>query len=272
MSLRNISTQEAQRISRICERVHCCSSDEPFNNHLYVVLNEALPGIHFTIDHFTFSPLTLHQPINKTLPDITFTMFEHFMHQHPGLQQYASDGFSVGSLLTALDPHDYQQTELYNEVYRPVDINDQVWMGIGNNSELIAASYSRDTAYTQLEHLTLTLLQPQIQIAWNHWRHTRDLETQLQQLKESQIQSDEQACKAAAMKRRRDALSPRRREIVELIAAGKTNPQIAAELHISRRTVEKHIEHIFAAVGINSRATLRHKTGLPASGTGCAQM
>jgi RNA polymerase sigma factor (sigma-70 family) len=257
MSLRNISTKEFRRISKICERVHGTVSTEPFTNHLYVILEKALPGIHFTIDHFKLTPLTLHSSMNRSLPRATIEMFNHFVHQHPGLQQYLASNLCVGSLLTALGPSRYRKTELYNEVFRPVDVNDQVWLGVGDRHEIIAASYSRDTAYTELDLLELSLIQPQIHIAWKNWQRTRALEAQIQNLK-----TDEQDCAAAAMKRALESLTPRRREIVELIADGKTSREIAEELKISRRTVDKHVEHIFNALGVRTRTALLYETGL----------
>jgi DNA-binding CsgD family transcriptional regulator len=52
------------------------------------------------------------------------------------------------------------------------------------------------------------------------------------------------------------ALSPRESEVARWICAGKTNAQIAQILGISPRTVQKHVEHIFDRVGVDSRIAL----------------
>jgi DNA-binding CsgD family transcriptional regulator len=49
-------------------------------------------------------------------------------------------------------------------------------------------------------------------------------------------------------------LSSREREVLALVARGKTNPDIAAALDISRHTVGRHLENIFAKLDVNSRA------------------
>ncbi|HVF53739.1 MAG TPA: LuxR C-terminal-related transcriptional regulator [Actinomycetota bacterium] len=49
------------------------------------------------------------------------------------------------------------------------------------------------------------------------------------------------------------ALTRRQHEVVELIAAGHTNREIAAELVISEHTAERHVENILKALNLNSR-------------------
>jgi DNA-binding NarL/FixJ family response regulator len=49
-------------------------------------------------------------------------------------------------------------------------------------------------------------------------------------------------------------LSPREREILALLADGKTQQQIASTLVISPKTVATHIQHLLAKLGVNSRA------------------
>jgi PAS domain S-box-containing protein len=54
----------------------------------------------------------------------------------------------------------------------------------------------------------------------------------------------------------RDALSAREREVVRLVAAGETGPEIAEHLHISHATVRTHVRNAMAKVGARSRAHL----------------
>jgi DNA-binding NarL/FixJ family response regulator len=49
-------------------------------------------------------------------------------------------------------------------------------------------------------------------------------------------------------------LSARELEVLRLVAAGRTNKAIAAELVLSERTVERHVSNIFAKLGVSSRA------------------
>ena len=44
--------------------------------------------------------------------------------------------------------------------------------------------------------------------------------------------------------------------VATLVAAGRTNPQVAAELLISRRTVESHLYRIFFKLEVTNRTEL----------------
>ena len=50
------------------------------------------------------------------------------------------------------------------------------------------------------------------------------------------------------------ALSPREREILEYLARGRTQQEIASELVISPKTVATHIQHLLSKLGVHSRA------------------
>jgi HD-GYP domain-containing protein (c-di-GMP phosphodiesterase class II) len=49
-------------------------------------------------------------------------------------------------------------------------------------------------------------------------------------------------------------LTARQIEVLRLVAQGLSNPQIAARLVVSRRTAERHVQDIYARIGVSSRA------------------
>jgi DNA-binding CsgD family transcriptional regulator len=52
------------------------------------------------------------------------------------------------------------------------------------------------------------------------------------------------------------SLTPTERTVAVLVADGLSNPQIGERLFVSRRTVQTHLVHVFAKLGISSRAQL----------------
>jgi DNA-binding NarL/FixJ family response regulator len=64
-------------------------------------------------------------------------------------------------------------------------------------------------------------------------------------------------------------LSDRERDVLALIGAGRSNPEIAAELFISLATVKSHVRHILAKLDLRDRPqaiVLAHECGLVREG------
>jgi DNA-binding NarL/FixJ family response regulator len=53
-----------------------------------------------------------------------------------------------------------------------------------------------------------------------------------------------------------DPLSPREREVADLVVEGLTNHEIAARLYLSERTVESHVRSVLMKVGARNRLEL----------------
>ncbi|NJP28718.1 response regulator transcription factor [Microbispora sp. SCL1-1] len=68
-----------------------------------------------------------------------------------------------------------------------------------------------------------------------------------------------------------DGLSKREAEVMELIATGHSNGEIARLLFLSEKTVKNHVNRIYAKLGVDSRMTAicrwRAETTPPAPST-----
>jgi DNA-binding CsgD family transcriptional regulator len=56
-----------------------------------------------------------------------------------------------------------------------------------------------------------------------------------------------------------DELTPSERRVAQLVAAGRTNREVAAELFVTVHTVEKALTHTYRKLGLRSRAELAHR-------------
>jgi DNA-binding CsgD family transcriptional regulator len=61
-------------------------------------------------------------------------------------------------------------------------------------------------------------------------------------------------------------LSGREMEVAEGIARGASREELAATLHVSRRTIDSHVQRVYAKLGITSRSELRSWLDDPARG------
>ena len=69
-----------------------------------------------------------------------------------------------------------------------------------------------------------------------------------------------------------DQLTPQELQIARLVAQGLSNKEVAAQLFLSPRTIEHHLRHVFAKVGVKSRTQLARLPLGPALVAAIAQM
>jgi DNA-binding CsgD family transcriptional regulator len=59
------------------------------------------------------------------------------------------------------------------------------------------------------------------------------------------------------------SMTEREREVARLIVAGASNPEIAQQLFLSRKTIERHVSNVLAKVGARNRTELASRLAAP---------
>ena len=54
---------------------------------------------------------------------------------------------------------------------------------------------------------------------------------------------------------RTSILTPQQKNVLALVATGKSNAEIAEELVLGKRTVDAHLRNVFVVLGVNDRAS-----------------
>jgi DNA-binding NarL/FixJ family response regulator len=90
-------------------------------------------------------------------------------------------------------------------------------------------------------------------------RDFSDEELLLAELLRPHLQAGELAVRRATA---RAALTSREREVLDLVAGGATNAAVAEALVVSPGTVKKHLDNIYAKLGVSSRAAAAERAAL----------
>ena len=72
----------------------------------------------------------------------------------------------------------------------------------------------------------------------------------------SGVRRDQRAATQGRPEREWRALSPTEAKVAELVAAGMSNPEIGRALTLSPRTVQTHVAHILAKLGVGTRGAI----------------
>ena len=128
----------------------------------------------------------------------------------------------------------FHKLGLYREVARPLGVDDmfRLWLHPTGEGEARLEFDHPGWRFAERDRAVLDLLSPHLaQFRLNAARRRR----------------------AAHPGPRAAVLTSREREILELVATGRTNAEIARELWISAGTVRKHLENAFDKLGVHTR-------------------
>jgi len=162
--------------------------------------------------------------------------FRH-MAEHPLIRLHAAGDLGAYRLSDTTSMRRFRRAPLYGEFFGPAAIGHQLTLGLeATTGRLTGLWFNRARRdFSDEDLLIAELLRPRMQAA-------------------------EVAVRRAAA---RVALTAREREVLDIAAAGATNAGIAEALVVSPGTVKKHLDNIYAKLGVGSRAAAANRAGAP---------
>ena len=165
------------------------------------------------------------------LSDEDRAAFDRHFQEHPLVRYHAyQGGQSTQRISDSLPLEQFRRSLLYNDYYRRVRIDHAMALPIDVRDGLLVSFVLNRTRrdFTDRERALLDLLRPHLAKVY------RKISTAGQ-------------------------LTAREREVLRWVAAGKSDAQIGVILHISARTVQKHLEHAYQKLGVENRTAAANR-------------
>lgn len=151
-------------------------------------------------------------------------------HQNPLIRIHRPDAAKLSDYLTQRELH---RLDFYDLVFAVTDVEHQIAFALSGVSQKVVgiALSRRRPDFTETDRAVLNAVRPFVAGAYKR------------------VIAGPQMLTAESLN-----LTPRQGEVLAQLASGLSSFQIALELHISERTVHKHLEHIYAELGVPSRS------------------
>ena len=141
----------------------------------------------------------------------------------------------------------WRQSCLHHEYYIPAGSRCQLFVFLYEHGSVrCSLAFNRERRdFSPQDRAVLTLIAPHVACAWRRCH-------ELAQLRQT-CESRSALATAAAFDGQVPSLTRRENEILHWVAEGKRNSEISRILELSPRTVGKHLEHVFAKLGVETR-------------------
>ena len=232
-----------------------------FPAHLFAVLDELLPGTAVSLDFVDYaSRRTESHVASKHLTPAQAVEIEsvvrEFIWQNP-VGAHIADGHptAVVQPTDLISQRQFRRTDLYQLAFRPVRMEYQIVASLawsqGAGGLVVNRPGTRN--FTLREVALVAHLRPHVERAYLALRQLAELRSQLAKA-QGTLAAEGHVVHPAGWTAA--GLTTREKEVLHWVSQGKRNGEIAIILGISSRTVEKHVEHLFAKLGVETRAAV----------------
>lgn len=172
-------------------------------------------------------------------------IFNQLIHGHP-LVQYHSKHLDGGSwrISDSLSLPAFRRTPIFGEYYARVGIDHVIAVPLIANPKLVLSFVlnRKGKDFSDRERDLLDRIRPSLANVY-------------------QLLAAHAGDAAIAPQAMLDALTPRESEVLDWVAAGKSDRQIAQLLGLSMRTVQKHLENAYLKLGVENRTAAVMRAG-----------
>jgi DNA-binding CsgD family transcriptional regulator len=155
---------------------------------------------------------------------------------------YLDHNFGAVKLSDFWNRRELRRSRVYKLVLEPAGLEHTLAVRLPTATEMLFIFDRSERDFTERDREVLLTLAPHLARVFEAAETRERLRAALAQLESTRA--------ADALL---DRLTAREREILELVAEGDTNGEIAARLWISSGTVRKHLDNIYAKLGVHTR-------------------
>ena len=235
--MQRLDARDLERVGRFVAETGSIEGDEPFPPAFLAAIRRLVP-----CDSVTFCELdrvgeralgVVSYPEEPQDDEELGLDYWEARHEHPVCHFHETTGdWRAHRLSDFVDLRRFRSSRIYAEWFRPQHVESLITVGLDSPLShtkvfLLARSGGRD--FDPSDSLVLDVVRPYLALRY------------------------EAACRVAESSVTCDALTPRERQILALVAEGKTNGHIADELCIAHGTVRRHLENAYAKLGVRSR-------------------
>lgn len=236
------------RLLELVGDVHGLLDLDDLRHGMVRALRRAVGSDWVSMNEFGLLPGDVWSLVDPPIPAELVDRFALYAHQNP-LVEYCmtSRRGSARRISDFLSPSQLHTLELYREVYAEVGLEYQLAFTLPQRPpRMLGVALSRkERDFTDAERDFVNRARPFLIQAY---RNALAYEA-LKPAEEDQL--------AAALVRA--GLTGRQAAVAALVSMGRSNADAAAALGISARTVDKHLEHVFAKLGANSRSEVANR-------------
>lgn len=238
-----ITSPDVHRLLDFIAGLQECTRRAEFGQELIRLTSSLIPSTLIAYDQIdekagTYE-LAHNSPLDRADTAHFLSRLQQVYTQNPIYRYIQSGGTErVVDIADLASQRQLQRTEFYQDIFKPLGVRHQINVLLPRAGWITTLTINHDRPFTDEQRQLLVLASRHILLAHRSLCQSADLR---------------QSMEAPPEREDEVPLTPREIEVMHWVRAGKRNGEIATILGCAIRTVEKHVEHILAKTGAETR-------------------